>query len=100
MDSSTSQCIDAGDPNSDWSAEPWPNGKRINMGAYGRTVQASKNGNLADLNIDGKVNFFDLAEIGKLWGVNQSIIEDLDKNGIVGLGDLDIVATNWLWEKQ
>jgi parallel beta-helix repeat protein len=41
-DESTSPCIDAGDPNSDWTAEPWPNGERINMGAYGGTNQASK----------------------------------------------------------
>ena len=34
-DVNTSLCIDAGDPNSDWSDEAWPNGKRINMGAYG-----------------------------------------------------------------
>ncbi len=31
-DDVTSLCIDAGDPNSDWTAELWPHGKRINMG--------------------------------------------------------------------
>lgn len=40
-DDSNSLCIDAGDPNSDWSDELWPNGNRINMGAYGGTPQAS-----------------------------------------------------------
>lgn len=40
-DGSTSPCIDAGDPNSDWTAELWPHGKRINMGAYGGTPEAS-----------------------------------------------------------
>ena len=30
-----SSCIDAGDPSSDYSREPMPNGGRINMGAYG-----------------------------------------------------------------
>ncbi|UCG60129.1 MAG: hypothetical protein JSU70_11515 [Phycisphaerales bacterium] len=29
----TSPCIDLGDPDSDWTAELWPHGKRINMGA-------------------------------------------------------------------
>jgi hypothetical protein len=96
---STSPCIDAGDPNSDWSAEPWPNGKRINMGAYGGTEQASKSGNIADLNIDGIVNFLDLAELGKMWGQTQNAIEDLDNSGTVDIGDLDILVTNWLWEK-
>lgn len=41
-DSRTSPCIDAGDARSDWSAEPSPNGGRINMGAYGGTAEASK----------------------------------------------------------
>jgi len=40
-DDLTSPCIDAGDPNSDWSGETWPHGGRINMGAYGGTRQAS-----------------------------------------------------------
>jgi parallel beta-helix repeat protein len=37
----TSPCIDAGDPNSDFSDETWPYGERINMGAYGGTREAS-----------------------------------------------------------
>jgi hypothetical protein len=42
MDNVTSPCIDAGDPNAYWSAEPWPNGGWIDMGAYGGTAEASK----------------------------------------------------------
>jgi len=38
----TSSCIDAGNPASDWTAEPQPSGGRINMGAYGGTAKASK----------------------------------------------------------
>jgi hypothetical protein len=41
MDDVTSPCIDAGDPRSDYSAEPQPNGQRINIGAYGGTPEAS-----------------------------------------------------------
>ena len=37
-----SPCIDAGDPQDPVGAEPVTNGKRINMGAYGGTVEASK----------------------------------------------------------
>jgi hypothetical protein len=37
----SSPCIDAGNPDSDSSAELPPNGDRINMGAYGGTPQAS-----------------------------------------------------------
>ena len=41
-DNGVSPCIDAGDPSSDYTLEPEPNGKHINMGAYGNTLQASK----------------------------------------------------------
>jgi parallel beta-helix repeat protein/predicted outer membrane repeat protein len=40
-DDITSPCIDSGDPLSDWTQEPEPNGERINMGAYGGTPEAS-----------------------------------------------------------
>ena len=38
---SSSPCIDAGDPAADYSAEPSPNGCRVNMGAYGNTEEAT-----------------------------------------------------------
>ena len=41
QDDVTNPCIDAGDPNSDWTGEMWPHGGRINMGAYGGTSEAS-----------------------------------------------------------
>ncbi len=37
-----SPCIDTGDPKTDCSQEPDPNGGRVNMGAYGNTIEASK----------------------------------------------------------
>jgi len=37
-----SPCIDAGNPDSDYSREPVPNGRQVNMGAYGNTEVASK----------------------------------------------------------
>jgi len=37
-----SPCIDAGDPCSPWELEPWPNGARVNMGAYGNTPEATR----------------------------------------------------------
>ena len=40
-DNVTSPCIDAGEPNTGYDEELWPHGKRINMGAYGGTAQAS-----------------------------------------------------------
>lgn len=41
-DNISSPCIDAGDPLSDYSNEPEPNGNKTNMGRYGNTVYASK----------------------------------------------------------
>ncbi|NQT19480.1 MAG: SBBP repeat-containing protein, partial [Planctomycetes bacterium] len=41
-DNNTSLCVDRGDPASDYSREPQPNGQRINIGAYGNTAEASK----------------------------------------------------------
>ncbi|GAH84931.1 unnamed protein product, partial [marine sediment metagenome] len=37
-----SPCLDAGNPYSDYSMEPLPNGERINLGAYGGTPWATK----------------------------------------------------------
>jgi hypothetical protein len=42
QDDITSPCIDAGDPMTPISYEPFPSGGTINMGAYGGTSQASK----------------------------------------------------------
>jgi parallel beta-helix repeat protein len=42
QDDVTSPCIDAGDPTSPIGLEPSPNGGIINMGVYGRTIEASK----------------------------------------------------------
>jgi hypothetical protein len=101
-DSITSPCIDAGDPNSDWTAELWPHGKRINMGAYGGTAEASMSlssvGNIADLNNDNSVNAFDFAIFAKQWLIETAPLkEDLDRNGIVDVADFAILADNWLW---
>lgn len=38
---SLSPCVDAGDPFSDWTREPEPNGGRVNMGWHGNTWQAN-----------------------------------------------------------
>ena len=41
-DAATSPCIDAGAAFVPYSAEPAPNGRRVNIGAYGNTDQASR----------------------------------------------------------
>jgi hypothetical protein len=98
-DTNTSPCIDAGDPNSGWSSEPWPNGKRINMGACGGTNQASKNGNLADFDLSGLVDFVDFADFSSYWLKEETCIEDLDGSGTVDFADLKLFVENWLWQR-
>jgi len=75
-DNSTSPCIDAGDPNSPLGQEPFPNGGRINMGAYGATAQASKSyfGKppcetivAGDINGDCTVNSIDFSLMSAHW---------------------------------
>ncbi|HIJ52972.1 MAG TPA: hypothetical protein HPP66_07420 [Planctomycetes bacterium] len=76
IDEVTSSCIDAGDPMSPIGLEPFPNGGRINMGAYGGTAEASKSyfGEpvcetivAGDINGDCKVNFKDFALMALHW---------------------------------
>jgi hypothetical protein len=50
-DENMSPCVDAGDPNSICYNEPETNGKIINSGAYGGTIQASMSSELCNLTI-------------------------------------------------
>ncbi len=59
IDEVTSLCIDAGDPNFPLGLEPFPNGGRINIGAYGGTAEASKsyfNKPLCETIVAGDIN--------------------------------------------
>ncbi len=76
LDEVTSPCIDAGDPNSPVEQEPFPNGGRVNMGAYGGTCEASKSWfgaapgpgiDAADLNGDGRVDAEDYRLALQRW---------------------------------
>jgi hypothetical protein len=75
-DDVTSPCIDAGDRMSPIAYEPFPNGGRINMGAYSGTAEASKSyfGEpvcetivAGDINGDCKVDFADFAIMALHW---------------------------------
>jgi len=99
-DDFTSQCIDAGSPSSDWSAELWPHGQRINLGVYGGTPQASLSpaelGHRADLNHDGRVGPPDLQQFSLGWAVEADLLaEDFDRNGAVDFNDFAILAASW-----
>jgi len=105
-DAVNSPSIDTGDPNSDWTAELWPHGKRINMGAYGGTAEASMSssivgvGNIADLNNNDIVNFQDYSLFSGGLGLYQHLLrEDLDRNGFVDFKDASLFFDSWLWEQ-
>jgi hypothetical protein len=100
VDDVTSRCVDAGDPNSDWTAELWPHGKRINMGAYGGTPQASMSlsqaGNIADLNGDDLVDYGDLALFTQYWARQEVLLAaDLNRDEGVDFKDFSVLAANW-----
>jgi len=72
LDEVTSPCVDAGDPVDSVGQEPYPNGDRINMGAYGGTLYASKTGictafPAGDVNGDCMTNLEDLAILCSGW---------------------------------
>jgi len=50
-DAANSPCIDAGNPLSPFSSETYPNGNRINMGAFGNTAEASRGEALCSVEI-------------------------------------------------
>jgi len=99
-DAETSPCIDAGDPGSDWSEELWPHGKRINIGAYGGTPQASMSlsdaGNIANLDNDPAdiIGTSDLALLVAKWLRQQPPLkEDLSRDGFVDFHDFALFGT-------
>ncbi len=99
-DDMTSPCIDAGDPNSDWTEELWPHGKRINIGAYGGTAEASMSlsneGNIADLDNNDLIDVDDLYCFVEQWLVEAAPLkEDLDRNGFVDFADFAVLGDNW-----
>lgn len=57
-----SPCIDAGDPASDYSLEPEPNGNRVDMGSFGNTPEATAY-ICGDANADNKLNALDVTYI-------------------------------------
>jgi len=99
----TSPCIDAGHPDSDWTEELWPHGKRINMGAYGGTVQASMSlsdtGNIANLDndVDDRIDYNDLEKFIIDWCRHGILIRsDFNVDKIVNFADFAVFAENWM----
>ncbi len=83
-----SPCIDAGDPVSDYSNEPLPNGGRINMGAYGNTAEATCTP--GDIDGDGEITLDDLVLVYDGLGTDDPAL-DINGDGLVTFADLRIV---------
>jgi len=99
-DSETSQCIDAGPEDADYTAELWPHGRRINVGAYGGTPQASMSlsdaEHPADLDHDGLVEPDDLVRLAAMWLAQDDLLaEDIDRNGAVDFRDFAVLGQVW-----
>jgi len=74
----TSPCIDAGDGTSEYSNEPQPNGRRINMGAYGNTAMAMTS-HLVDSDYDGIRDDWELSHFVNLYQDGRG---DADGDGL------------------
>jgi len=79
IDDLTSPCIDAGDPNSPISTEPFPNGGRVNMGAYGASDEAGK-------------TYFGSPPCQRI------IAGDINGDCVVDFEDLMIIVSHWLMQ--
>ena len=76
-DELTSPCIDAGDPNGPIGTEPFPNGGRVNMGAYGATDKASK-------------SYFGQPVCGAI------LAGDINGDCVVDIADMAILLSHWM----
>jgi parallel beta-helix repeat protein len=90
IDTEHSACIDTGDPASDCSNEPAPNGGRINMGAYGNTPEASK----SLLDEEPPTLSLDSPSPAILWPPNHKAVEVTISGSVVDEGSG--VAQAWL----
>ena len=93
-----SPTTDAGDPADDYSAEPDPNGFRVNQGHLGGTEDAVTA--LPDVTGDRRITGADLIEITTAFGATEGDLRwhapaDLDRDGDIDGDDLAYVASKW-----
>jgi beta propeller repeat protein len=84
-----SPAIDAGHPLTDWTNEPWPNGGRVNMGAYGNTSEATRS----------PADFDDLALLCDHWlqyEPSLDIAPEPSGDGVINFLDFAFLADCWL----
>jgi parallel beta-helix repeat protein len=110
-DNVTSRCIDAGSPGYSLGDEPmtllvdplnrFGVNKRIDMGCYGGTAEASMPpydwALLSDMDNNGKVDFVDYSYLTQLYGSSGEKLDgDLNRDGKVDMKDLKLFAADWL----
>ncbi len=100
LDYVTSPCIDAGNPGCPVEDEPLPNGNRINMGAYGGTVESSKSPenwrSIADMTNDLMVDSKDLRVYVDYWlESGECIPSDFDRSQFVDFNDFALFGLHW-----
>ncbi|MBN1123496.1 MAG: right-handed parallel beta-helix repeat-containing protein, partial [Sedimentisphaerales bacterium] len=97
-DMQTSPCVDVGDPVSNWKNEPWPSGRRINIGCYGGTIQASMSGPITpDLTLDGWIDKRDVEVVSFSW-LSEDQTCDLyppGGDGIIDLQDFAVISESY-----
>ena len=107
LDDVTSPCVNGGDPASDYSKEPFPHGRRVNVGAYGNTPEASKGTWIlpGDANGDSRVDVLDLISIRNLLGSPTSPTgdtwwADVNMDGKVNVLDLIFVRNRLATKRE
>jgi len=78
----TSPCVDAGDPIANIAAERTPHGRRLNMGAYGGTAQASRGSGALIFHVDvndGSDSNLGFSEDQALESIRQAV--DMARDG-------------------
>ncbi len=110
-DEVTSSCIDAGCPGASLGDEPVTlavdplnrlgKNVRVNMGAYGGTVEASMAPPgwmlLCDLDNSLTVDFGDFVLLAEMWlQTAEHLPADVSRDGMVGLDDLARLTEQWL----
>ncbi len=86
-DNATSPCLDAGDPGDSYNAEPDDNGKRINMGRYGNTSQASLSGDDNGSNNGGNPGDYTYTVPGETWVLIGPPVQPVDSDPMAVYGD-------------
>jgi len=106
LDAVTSPCVNGGDPPSDYSSEPFPHGRRANIGAYGNTPEASKARWIipGDADGDSGVTVLDLLFIRNLLGQSAATGDtwwaDVNDDGRINVLDLIFVRNRLGGKRQ